>query len=256
MRAPFNTTCDVAYGARSVTGPPGVQYAAAVPCRVVRQQEITQIQFPFSLSNAWVTIKDVDPSGPRVSSPFNGATLSDYKACDVLTIPSGGTERYAVVREELVDPFRDPLYFRYLLVPLASLDTPPWLPQTPFRGPPSAISCVDATLAGGLGLDALVVDEVPPSVSVVWWFVGVLSAGDYHIRLPLGLIPSAVNMGITPWYGTACGSAIQGPYLYPSSADCVDFSLAVGTNVWVRVENTGPSGVGTPYQWVMEAGLC
>jgi hypothetical protein len=171
-RGAYDSTCDIFYGSNSPYGPPGVQYAAGVPCRLVPQDQILQIQFPFNLTGAWLTIDAVTPNGLQSISPWLGAVFDDYYGADVVIVSADAGVQYVVCRQEYVQPFGSPGYYRHLLLRLSDVVIPPWLPQsplppapTPVPAPQPGFSCSTAGVLGawsaGVSLDLSGADT--------WW---------------------------------------------------------------------------------------
>lgn len=237
-RAAFDNTCDVFYGLRSVVGPPGTQYASGIPCRLVPQTEINQLQFPFTLTGSWLTIDALTPNGPFVSSPFDGATFTDYKAGDIVVIPSFGVDIYTVCRSEYVQPFGRPGYFRYLLIPSASLVSPPWYP--PVSPPPSptpvpaivpAFSCAGAPEVGAWGP----IVSLDLSGSDTWFRVMYPPTTTCHLYVTGGqpdMIVTAYQFGcgsLSPIAGmTGPGTLGLGAILDPGAFIKVEFPTSPG----------------------------
>lgn len=136
MRGEFNSTFSVRYGSRSVIGPPGVVYAVDIPCRVVEQRQITQIQFDFSSAGAWVTNDVVDFNGPFTSSPWLGAIFTDQLAADEVQFSVFMGEWWSVCRIEEVVPYGGARYRRALVIPLSSIQFPFWPPPVSPPPPP------------------------------------------------------------------------------------------------------------------------
>lgn len=171
MRGTFNKTFTVRYGPRSLAGPPGVTYGVEIACRRVPQTRIFQHQFDFSLSGFWVTEDTVRLNTPFVSSPYLGAFFTDQYAADEVAFSDNPGVWYSVCREEEVHPYVGADYWRYLLVPVASFATPPWLPPTSPPPPPDPPGppvvppgggCAEAAALAGVGeyvLSAAASDE-------------------------------------------------------------------------------------------------
>jgi len=244
MRAPFNTTLGVRYGSRSVVGPPGAVWASDIPCRVVPQTEITQGQFPFTLSSAWVTVDAVRLHGPFTSSPWLGAVFTDQLAADEVSFPGLDGPWFSVQREEDVQPFgRDP-YWRYLLVPLSSVVVPPWPPPSPPppAPPPPPVPPVvpghdcDDALPIGVGEEQSFSDPAPD-----WFEVVGVAAGTWRIAYT-GDVTFAV------YAGTSCGDSVG---LVLSLGDgCVGFVTGFVYDIWIEVFGDGG------YTFTLESGEC
>lgn len=136
MRAQFNTFCDVFYGPSSPFGPPNALYLAAVPCRLVPQLRVFQDQFPFDLTGFWLTHNAPSFNGPATSSPWVPATFDDYNTADRLDVSGFTGGRLIVCRQEFINPFGRPSYWRNLCLPVSKLVVPPWLPPQPLPPPP------------------------------------------------------------------------------------------------------------------------
>lgn len=136
MRGSFDRTCTVRYGPRSVSGPPSVVYASDQLCRKVVQVPISQLQSPLDLSTHWLTIDNFRLNGPLVNSSWGGQVSTDYLAADQVAFPDFPALWFIVCREELVQPFGRPAYWRYLLIPELSAESPPWPPPGPLPSYP------------------------------------------------------------------------------------------------------------------------
>jgi hypothetical protein len=104
-----------------------------VPCRYVIQERVSQLQFPFSESVAWITVDAIDLAGPSALVASPGVVHTDYGRSDRVQVSSEPTTFYVVVRGELVEPWKSDSYVRYLLVPPAVIGYLP--PAEPFCGP-------------------------------------------------------------------------------------------------------------------------
>src|ERR1700753_3010748 len=121
MRGSFNRTGDLYYGPRSLAGPPGVMYASDVSCRLVKQVHIDQEQFPFDLTDYWLTLDELEPHGPLTTSPELGSVYTDYYASDEVIVHDDDQGACLMVRKEMVGPIDSPLYWRCLLLPLSKV---------------------------------------------------------------------------------------------------------------------------------------
>lgn len=136
MRGAFVHTYDAFYGPMSPFGAPNTQYIFAQPCRYVEQQKILQVQFPFSLAHAWMTHNAPALDGPDVIAPWVPAEFADYRTADQIVVSAKPGKRYVYCRSEFVNPVVRPSYYRGLLIDVADLVTPPWLPPSPLPPPP------------------------------------------------------------------------------------------------------------------------
>lgn len=185
MRGGFNRKLRARYGNRSTFGPPGEIYVTQIPCRRVEQFYIDQAQFPFSLSEVWVTLDAVRLNAPTTISPWMGAVFTDYLTADQVSISNAPDVWFTVCREESVIPFGRPPYWRYLLIPVTDYVVPPWQPPTPIPPKPSSppgsspapgASCADPAFLSGFGEYLLATQpdgtngyyaiEVPPNTAV------------------------------------------------------------------------------------------
>lgn len=190
MRGAFDRLCNVFHGLRSVTGPPGVQFAADVPCRIVEQREIGQRQFPFDLSTSWITLDELQLAGPNVLPPWDGATYSDYAAADVVSLTASIDDGYVVCRSERVTPVGGVPYWRYLLVPLWMLGPPTWRPLSPLPAdpgplpvppPPPGLVCASAVPIGLGDLVAFEYAAAPPQWDRWYLLEGLTPGEEYQI---------------------------------------------------------------------------
>lgn len=195
-RAKFDTTMDVYYGPTSVAGPPGVQYASAIPCRVVRQQEILQLEFPDSLTFAWVTYDALILNFATITHTSGPVYSVDYGAADTLVIPSGGTARRTVLRAEYVDPVIRPAYRRALICDAAVF--PPLPP------PPPVIPGVDCSTAHDITIGDTVSYPVPHGTDQQWWRWTGTVPSTFHVHIT-GVTGSGCE--VTLFRGFSCGDA-------------------------------------------------
>lgn len=136
MRGAFVHTYDAYYGPLSTMGAPNTQYVFSQPCRFVPQTKIFQVQEPFDLADAWMTHDAPSLNGPDVLAPWVPATFSDYLTADQVVVSAHPTKRFVYCRSEFVNPVVRPSYWRGLLIDVAKLVSPPWLPPSPLPPPP------------------------------------------------------------------------------------------------------------------------
>lgn len=248
MRGAFIHTYDAYYGPLSTQGAPNTQYVFAQPCRKVSQLKIFQDQFPFTLSTAWMTHDAPSLNGPDVTAPWVPATFSDYLTADQVVISSDPLKRYVYCRSEFVNPVVRPSYWRGLLIDVASLVDPPWLPPVPPPPPPPPPSlCVVP------GFDCASAPTAAPGVVCPY----TVSAGtDQWFQVaPTGPPPYPMSMNVTSgvvdweiWEGISCGGLTllmsgSGPFAMPVFA-------TPGFLVWVVFKTTvTPSS----YDWTFIA---
>lgn len=212
MRAVLNNTMDVYYGPSSPYGPPGTRYVTAAPCRVVPQSEITQVDFPLSLSASWLT-HDNPPhlNGPKYTSQYLGQWNADISTCDRVAIPTGSAQSHAVVRVEDVAPFGETAYSRCLLIPLSSIAVPPWFapsppvplpPPPPSPPPPPGDSCITAPL---LSLDTDY--SYSSDVAHQQWLEFTLASGATTFTVTASK-PSAVGSEINLWVNSCAALSL------------------------------------------------
>lgn len=116
-RAPFNTTCDFVRGPTSVAGPPFAVYRTGVPCRVVPQARIVQLDYPQSYSVRWITYPgDAAVTNAVVSLGVAGGSV-DQGRCDLVAVPSGNVPLWSAARGETISPYAGIQYRRAQLVP-------------------------------------------------------------------------------------------------------------------------------------------
>lgn len=229
MRGAFNKTFDASYGMRSVVGPPGVQYASDVPCRLVPQMEISQGQDPFNLSHFWITLDAFELNVPLTSSPYSGAIFTDYFAADRVRVPAGVGPTYYVCREERVSPFGETPYWRYLIILLADTDTPPWLPPTSPPVPPPPAPAGTCSAAGIVALGADFVSAVSGTVEA-WWRFTAPSAGAYHFTT----VSSDVQILAYAWE-LPCGTGALITGWVPVGGPSPTLTLSAGETFHVQV---------------------
>lgn len=119
-KAPYNTTMDLWYGPNSFFGPANTLYAAAIPCRIVPYDNISDIYPPGHFAIAWVTYDG--PAANIFGSVLGGLPVNreirifPYRG-DVIALPSGGAPNYWLTAvERVVIPGR-PTYYRLRVCP-------------------------------------------------------------------------------------------------------------------------------------------
>jgi len=166
MRGALDLTMDVFYGPNSPYGVPGVTYRTNVPCRVVPQTEISQRDFPLSLTSFWVTHDGDGLNVPDYKSTYLGEWNADIYTSDMVAFPSGGPPTHFAVRGEVVTPYGRPAYQRCLLVPISTVNPVDWLPPTPHPPYPypSALCSLPTVLEDGV----VNVFTLPAHVDPLW----------------------------------------------------------------------------------------
>lgn len=107
-RLPYNTTCDLIYGASGAH--PGVVYASGA-CRLV--PNLVQLPQLIPLANrvAYVDLEFAVPNQGKVTGSSLDYT-TDYAYADLVAIPSGFVANFQVLFVEKVSPFHGGLYYR------------------------------------------------------------------------------------------------------------------------------------------------
>lgn len=154
MRGPFTYNTDWYYGPHSTVGTPNTLYALAVPSRVVKQTEIFQLDWPYVISQAWITLDNHEPNLPEFHSPSLWYLGADWLEADRVALEPFGSPDWFVMRKELVTPPTDPNYWRVLIGKVEDVETPPWPPPSSYPAPvpapaicaPPGIVCVFAQL--------------------------------------------------------------------------------------------------------------
>jgi hypothetical protein len=131
VRGLFNKLADVYRGPVPTVGVAFALKAAAVPCRMVPQEHVFQLQVPFGDSTAWLTLDQLPLVGPLVTEPDPGIFTSDYRAADQVIVSSHPGIPWVVCRGEFVEPDDRPGYWRYQLVLPASIGVTPRPPSPP-----------------------------------------------------------------------------------------------------------------------------
>jgi len=116
-----------------MAGPPLTQYAAAVPCRVVVQQQIAQAEFPWSETVAWLTHDALTLNMPPWVRIDAQVYQYDYGGSDRLQLDGDETPKWMVLRREVITPIDGPEYQRVLICVAADIPVPP--PPVPPPGP-------------------------------------------------------------------------------------------------------------------------
>lgn len=227
MRGAFNTTCNVFYGPESPYGPPNVQYAATVPCRLVPQTEIDQDDFPLSLTEAWLTVEALAPNTPKYQSSSLGEWHARIYTSDVLSVLSWPLNNwYAIRREYMFGPDQMP-YWRVALLSTLKVRYPDWLPPSPPPPPGPATTCAAATVA------PLPISYTGPiSSGAPWWFTfNALAGVVYHVTVTV----PPVSGGITNVYRGGCGvlNPVAGPMI---DSGTLPFSTLLNEQLWVQIQ--------------------
>jgi hypothetical protein len=201
MRGNFNDTLTAKYGERSRVGTPGLAWLFDAPCRKVLQREVSQRQFPFTLTRYWVTLDAAALNGVYVSSPWLGAVFSDYEAADRVAFASDPLRWYYVCREEKVFPFGRSAYLRYLLIPVESIVRPPWPPPVPSppspTPPPPVVPGPTCGSAGVVGLNQAAVTE-GTNIYEAWWRLEVGAYTENHVYV----VGGAADMFLQVYQGS------------------------------------------------------
>lgn len=244
MRGAFNRLCDVYYGPRSPFGPPNTLSQASVPCRLVPQLKIFQDQFPFSLSQFWLTHNAPAFNGPDTISPWAPAAFDDYGTADQVLISGVALPKMVVCRQEFINPVVRPSYWRCLLISSADLVTPPWLPPSPLPPPPPPVpvctvpgaSCALAPLQPP-GLTCPYTAS-PPTVE--WWRFG------DGTGVPVSLDGAQIAGGHLQnvWQGPNCGALTNVFFGLPVLG--LTFTPAPGEFLWLEAWPLTPF---SSFQW-------
>ncbi len=136
MRGSFNRTANVYRGQAPLVGLPFELVAGNVPCRYVTQYHIFQLQFPFTESTVWLTLDQLALVGPSVVQLGSGIVRTDYRTADQVIVSALPGVPLLVCRAEFIELEMLPSYWRYQLVPPASVDVtprppPPSVPPVP-----------------------------------------------------------------------------------------------------------------------------
>lgn len=209
MRGSFNKTCDLWYGPLSVAGPPGALWAANVPCRLVPQLRIFQYEFPFTLAGHWVTLDAFEPNIPTTVSPGEWITADQWQQADRVSIPSGAPKGYFVCRKERIVPRVGAAYWRVMVIPLAALAIPPWLPPSPYPPvPPPPLVCALTSpncMGANLAPAGLVCAYSSPIPDAQWFRAGTGSGA--AVTLNMNQLGGMVFVNVTR--GPNCGAAVM-----------------------------------------------
>lgn len=237
MRGVFNSTMSVRYGSRSVIGPPGVIYAVDIPCRLVVQREIDQLQFDFSLAGAWVTNDVVDLNGPYTSSPWLGAIFTDQLAADEVQFSPMPDEWWSVCRVEAVRPYGQDAYRRALVIPLSSIQFPLWPP--PVSPPPPPPPPPPGPCGGSCEEACHVAFQDPKYYALApglnWWTSGPVDAGVYSVYT--SMIGTFYSWFVS--WGYSCDDRDSGGDL--AGTGCFTVEVEQGESIWLVV-NCDSSG--------------
>jgi hypothetical protein len=228
MRGSYDNTMDVYHGPESVTGPPGVLYRSAVPCRYVAQVEIFQSQYPLNGAHAWVTYDAPEVIGPLVFGTAPDAVNVNLLAADQVVIPSGGVSRWSVDRLEHVIPDHGTPYYRVMLLVLP-IPLPPPPPSPPPPPGPGSTCMTAAPIALGVPGTA----TMPALGPVQWWGpVPVLPGITYYVSIT-GPLPSLTT---TPqvWEGLSC-AGLSPAVVTAIHPGCFSFVASGADSVWVVV---------------------
>lgn len=182
MRGEFDRTFHAARGVRSTVGVPNTQFAFNVPCRLVHQTMIAQLDVPLHLSAYWLTLDGVDLVTAKVTPGAAGIFTVDYLAADVVQVDGALGGWTVPCREEFIVPEEGTPYRRYLLVPLAGLlglanPSPPVPPVPPTAGDGTA-----CPLAFGIQEDIPHLVGFPPE-GYKWLYVQLVNGRGYRTSL-------------------------------------------------------------------------
>jgi hypothetical protein len=214
------------------------------------QSFIHQLQMPFDLSEAWVTVDERRLEGPSSVVLDLGVVSADYLAAEQVRFAHLPGVWWIVCREEFVEPSVPAGYRRYQLIPLSALPSPPLLPRPEGWGefPPASFGravCAEG-LHFGLGQDMLVGYQ-PSEPSVPYWFTAVgLVVGQVY-----RMIVSGMAQGVTvSLFAQGC-DASQTAQL--STNGCVTFSAFGGQ---AKVLVYGQTTIAAVVRVVIESGAC
>jgi len=98
MRADFDNVVDLYWGETTAT--PGVLRESAVPCRIVPDEAFVDTVEPLSLSEAYITMAEVEPMGPSWTETSPGIWEVDLGKGDGVTLHEAGLILWNVVRVE------------------------------------------------------------------------------------------------------------------------------------------------------------
>lgn len=241
MRGSYDSEMDVYYGPSSLAGPPGTLYRFAVPCRLVPQTMITQVDWPLLLELGWVTYDGPPLYGPGITGTLAGVAQYDLRQADQVALPSGGPVLFVVCRGEHVVPTDLPVrpgYYRHFLVPLPLPLPPPPPPPPPGPGSTCATALAILPAAPYSGATAL-----PPG-TVQWFICTGLAPGPCHLT-STGILGSPVAATVV--VGSSCGTL--GPPT-PVVGGHTTFVLPLGSNAYLSLAGS-PAG---PYVYTLEFG--
>lgn len=249
MRAAYDTTCDFIYGLNSPYGPPNTRYAIGIPCRVVPQNEIVQMDFPMSLCSNWLTHDGpVYPNSPKYHSDAVGLWDADIETADRIAVPSLSLARWACLRREDISPFGRTPYSRSLLLPLSSIVSPPWLPPMP-PPPPPPCPCVipglTCSAAGTVQIGVLYPWSLQPSTQQ-WWVWPSTASWSATYRCTVTADPSG-----NPFFILYQGSC-SGLTVVASGSAISHFGIhAPGTALYLNVQPVATAA--TAYNFIVQS---
>lgn len=266
MRGAFNRTLTVRYGTRSVVGPPLAVYGSDIPCRLVEQREVVQEQFPFDLTQSWVTLDSVDLHGPVTSSPWLGAVFTDILAADQVSFDGEPDVWFCVLRHEQVDPFFRDLYDRWLLLPLTSVVIPVWPPPVsppPVPPPPTPVPVAPGdTCDTGSRLDGY----GPWSVSnnfgelVGYYYLDLPTPGPWRLFSPSGGTAGwRVRVRVFSPGGDCCSTATPVQTIEDGGAECMSIHELVpgdGCRVCLRFDDPAGGVLSSSVSLQLYGGAC
>lgn len=225
MRSEFDRTFNAVRGVRSEVGLPNSQFAYNIPCRLVHQTMIAQLDSPHHLSAYWLTLDAVDLVTAKVVPGAAGIFTLDYFAADVVQVVGALGGNTIPCREEYIVPNEGDPYRRYLLLPLAGVvalanTSPPPPPSPPTFGDGSA-----CPIAFGIQEDVSHLVGTSPR-GYIWLYVQLTQGRGYRTRVNA---TPADGVYAQMWLPDCSGP--YGPVLVPGDQ-------------WERT-HTGPSG---PYR--------
>lgn len=239
MRGAFVHTYDAYYGPLSTMGAPNTQYVYSQPCRFVPQTKVFQAQEPFGLADAWMTHNAPSLNGPDVIAPWVPATFSDYLTADQVIVSAHPLKRFVYCRSEFVNPVVRPSYWRGLLIDVAKLVDPPWLPPSPLPPPPvpPAVCVLPAPFCGAAVVAPLgtTCTYIGNPLGSYWWHYAVDTS--QPVTATFTLLLGAIVW--TVYVGFGCGSlSVVGTGF---GFGAVTLTCPPGMSVWIEVQVLPPA---------------
>lgn len=233
MRGAYDQVCTIRRGTEPTGGVPGSIIADDVPCRVVPQTEIFQLDYPFTECSAWITMPSFTIPTVEIGGGRAGVLWINYNSFTTVEVPKSSGNLYVMIRGEFMFPHGRPFYLRYMMLPIGVLTGPGWPPPSPLpplppppppAPPATTCSAAPAFAVGSTG------SGTSSTSSALWWYVGVTGPGTFTTAFVTG----GVGVVAEVYHGPDCSSLVfQGsttvgsPYVYTTPSGSVPIFIRI-----------------------------